>query len=116
MTVYVVAQLIIHEPDRYQRYVRRFHNTLAPFAGTLLAADEHPEVIEGEWDRDKIVLIAFADHDECRRWMTSPQYQAIAADRIAATTSTVLVVDGISPQSATESTPTREASRPRHPW
>lgn len=107
MTVYVVAQLTIHHPDRYQRYVRRFHDTLAPFDGTLLAADDHPEVIEGEWDRDKIVLIAFAGHDECQRWMTSPQYQAIATDRIAATTSTVLVVNGFSPQSPTESTAAR---------
>lgn len=97
MTVYVVAQLTIHDPDRYQRYVRRFHDTLRPFDGALLAADDHPEVIEGEWDRDKIVLISFSDHAECQRWMTSPEYQAIAGDRIAATTSTVLRVNGVSP-------------------
>ena len=28
-------------------------------SGTLLAADEAPQVVEGQWDRDKVVLMAF---------------------------------------------------------
>ena len=31
------------------------------FSGRLLSADEHPAVIEGKWDRDKVVLMSFPD-------------------------------------------------------
>jgi uncharacterized protein (DUF1330 family) len=27
----------------------------------LLSADEHPLALEGEWDRDKLVLMSFPD-------------------------------------------------------
>ena len=31
------------------------------FSGRLLSADEHPLVLEAEWDRDKLVLMSFPD-------------------------------------------------------
>jgi uncharacterized protein (DUF1330 family) len=31
------------------------------FSGRLLSADEHPRVLEGKWDRDKVVLMSFPD-------------------------------------------------------
>ena len=41
---------------RYQRYAAAFLPILARYGGRLLAADEHPEVTEGQWDDDKVVL------------------------------------------------------------
>jgi uncharacterized protein (DUF1330 family) len=31
------------------------------YSGTLLAADEAPQVVEGQRDRDKVVLMALTD-------------------------------------------------------
>jgi uncharacterized protein (DUF1330 family) len=31
------------------------------FSGRLLSADETPAVLEGVWDRDKLVLMSFPD-------------------------------------------------------
>jgi uncharacterized protein (DUF1330 family) len=70
--------------------------TLKPFQGRLLAADEHPQVTEGEWKRDKIILIAFPDAAQAKAWGASEAYQAIATDRVAATDGVVLMVHGIS--------------------
>ena len=36
---------------------------LIKHGGRLLAADEHPEVTEGQWDGDKVVLMAFPDRE-----------------------------------------------------
>lgn len=99
MTVYALALLTIHDRPRYDRYVARFADSLDDFDGQLLAADEHPAVIEGPWDADKVVLIRFPDQHEFERWATSPTYQTISEDRIAATTSTVLLINGIPPRS-----------------
>ena len=90
MTTYVLAQLSIHDPERYGRYVRAFADALAPFAGRLLVADDRPQVLEGEWPYDKVVLIEFADRDEAERWAGSDAYRSISVDRRAATTATVL--------------------------
>ncbi|MCG8591170.1 MAG: DUF1330 domain-containing protein [Proteobacteria bacterium] len=97
MTTYVLAQLTIHDRPRYDRYAAQFMDVLAPFEGRVLAADEAPDVVEGDWPHQKVVLIEFADRDEAVRWASSPEYRKIAVDREAATVATVMMVSGLQP-------------------
>jgi uncharacterized protein (DUF1330 family) len=96
--VYVIAQLTIHDRARYDRYVAGFMAVLRRFGGRLLASDEAPEVVEGSWDGDKIVLLSFADRAAYEAWASSPEYQSIAEDRIAASAGPILVVRGFDPR------------------
>jgi uncharacterized protein (DUF1330 family) len=98
MAVYALAQLTIRDRDTYNRYTARFLDVLAAFGGRLLAADGSPRVVEGGWDREKVVLIEFPDAVTFEAWATSPEYVAIAADRLASTTGNVLLVRGSSPR------------------
>lgn len=95
MTVYAIAQLTIHDRERYQRYVAAFMPILTRYGGRLLAADEHPEVTEGQWDGDKVVLMAFPDRETFAAWLRSPEYQEIAKDRFAAAETTAILVRGL---------------------
>jgi len=93
--VYVIAQLTIHDRARYGRYVAGFMAVLQQFGGRLLAADESPQVVEGTWDRHKVVLLSFVDRAAYEAWASSAAYQAIAKDRIAASEGPILLVQGI---------------------
>ncbi len=95
MTVYAIAQLAIHGRERYQRYVAAFMPILSKYGGRLLAADEHPEVTEGQWDGDKVVLMAFPDREAFTAWVTSPEYREISKDRLAAAETTGILVRGL---------------------
>lgn len=95
MSAYVVAQISIHDRDRYGRYVAGFMPTLAAYGGRLLVADETAQVMEGDWPRDKLIVLEFPDGDTARAWAASPAYQAIAVDRLAATDGVVLLADGV---------------------
>jgi uncharacterized protein (DUF1330 family) len=97
MTTYVLAQLTIHDRARYDRYAAQFMGVLSKFEGRLLASDESPALLEGEWAHQKIVLIEFRDLDEAQRWAASPEYRAIAVDREGSTTATILTVAGLQP-------------------
>ena len=59
MTVYVIVQLKMPDRAAYDRYQARFFDVFRKFSGRLLSADEHPALIEGKWDRDKLVLCHF---------------------------------------------------------
>ena len=61
MTVYVIVQLKMTDRAVYDRYQARFFDVFRKFSGRLLSADEHPRVLEGKWDRDKVVLMSFPD-------------------------------------------------------
>lgn len=45
MTIYALAQLRIHDAERYGRYMSRFMPVLEKYNGKLLAADETPRVL-----------------------------------------------------------------------
>jgi uncharacterized protein (DUF1330 family) len=95
VTVYAIAQLSIHDRVRYDRYVAAFMPVLMKYGGRLLAADERPEIVEGHWTGDKVILIAFPDRDTFRMWATSAEYRDISKDRLAATEGVVLLVRGL---------------------
>ena len=95
MTVYVIAQLWIHDRERYDRYVAGFMPVLIRYGGRLLAADETTETLEGAWTADKVVVIAFPGRAAADRWRTSAAYREISKDRQAATEGQVLLVHGI---------------------
>ena len=67
------------------------------FRGRLLSADEHPAVIEGEWNRDKLVLMSFPDVAAFRAWADSPDYLEISRDRKAGAEAIVLLAQGFTP-------------------
>ena len=61
MSVYVIAQLKFTRRESYDRYQSRFMGVFKKFKGKLLVADAHPVVLEGEWPRDKVVIMEFPD-------------------------------------------------------
>ena len=59
---------------------RGIHAYPIKHGGRLLAADEHPEVTEGQRDGDKVVLRAFPARETFTTRVTSPEYQEISKD------------------------------------
>lgn len=95
MTVYAIAQLRFTDRAAYDRYQVRFMDVFGRYQGTLLAADESPQLIEGQWDRDKVVLMSFPDEAAFRLWSESPDYQEISKDRRAGADTVVLLAKGL---------------------
>ncbi|MFH1344476.1 MAG: DUF1330 domain-containing protein [Pseudomonadota bacterium] len=95
MTVYVIAQVKFTREEYYRRYQARFADVFKPFAGRLLVADERPKVLDGEWTRDKVVVMEFSDEPEAMRFLDSPAYQEISRDRIAGAEVLSLLVRGL---------------------
>ena len=92
MSVYVIAQISITDRAAYNRYQARFLDVFRQFRGQLLAADETPEIIEGEWTREKVVLMKFPDKEAFEEWAYSPAYREIAKDRKAGSEGVFLLV------------------------
>lgn len=95
MTVYAIAQLTFVDRTAYDRYQSEFLRVFAQFRGTLLAADEHPSVVEGETQVDKVVLMSFPDRAAFTEWAESSDYRRISADRRAGADTLVLLVQGL---------------------
>ena len=95
MTVYAIAQLRIHDQAPYERYAAGFMPVLRQYGGRLVVADGAPEVAEGEWTGDRVVIFAFDDRDAFHTWVNSPEYQTIVQDRWDAAETSILLVRGV---------------------
>jgi len=95
VTVFAIAQLRFIDRAAYDRYQAGFMDVFRRYRGTLLVADESPEVVEGHWDRDKVVLMSFPDESAFRSWSESPEYQEISKDRRAGADTVVVLAKGL---------------------
>jgi len=98
MTVYLIVQLKMTDRAAYDRYQARFFDVFKKFSGRLLSADEKPTVLEGNWDRDKLVLMSFPDEAALQAWAESPEYLEISKDRKAGAEAIVVLAKGFTPQ------------------
>ena len=97
MSVYVIVQLKMTDRAAYDRYQARFLDVFRKFSGRLLSADESPVVLEGAWDRDKLVPMSFPDEAAFQAWADSPEYLEISKDRKAGAQGVVLLAKGFAP-------------------
>ena len=93
--VYAIAMFSITDRAAYGRYQAQFMGVLNRHKGSLLAADEHPAVVEGDWERDKVVVLSFPSETDFREFADSTEYQEISKDRRAGTKGFVVLVRGI---------------------
>jgi uncharacterized protein (DUF1330 family) len=75
-------------------YLERIDATLAPFGGRFLIHGARPEVLEGDW-RGDLIVIEFPDLDHARTWYRSPAYQAIAPLRADNADGEIVLLDGV---------------------
>jgi len=81
MTVYFVGQIEIKNREVYDRYTDAFMDVFEKFKGTMLAADFDAQMLGGEWDKDRLVIMSFPEKADLMAWITSPEYQKISIDR-----------------------------------
>lgn len=92
MAYYFSARIKIHNPAEYDRYLENFDEIFSRYKGKILAVDESPTILEGDWDYTKSVLIMFVTREDFEDWYFSRDYQQIIKYRLnAAKCDTVLI-------------------------
>ncbi|UCG88347.1 MAG: DUF1330 domain-containing protein [Gemmatimonadota bacterium] len=94
MSAYFVALINIHDPTRYERYLAGFDEVFEKHEGQVVAVEDDPRVLEGEWPAGRTVLIRFPNEQALRRWYDSPEYQLLARHRREASVASVAIVAG----------------------
>ena len=104
MAAYVVAQMHVHDLEKYLVYASKVGATIGNHGGKIVAASE-ADVREGTPPFTRIVIGEFPDLETARGWYESEEYKAILPLRLEATTGTLLFVEGIAMPPTPESKP-----------
>ncbi len=94
MSVYAVARITINDRERYAQYEQGFLEIFAQHSGEIVAVSDDAEMIEGEKDFTRLVIIRFPDREALGAWYDSPEYQQLVQHRFAASDGQIAVVPG----------------------
>jgi uncharacterized protein (DUF1330 family) len=97
MTCYIVGRIAVHDRERYGQYEAGFMPILQKHGGRLLAVNDAPEVLEGQADGRRLVILAFETREAALAWGASPEYREIAQHRHAASEAFIQITEGWPP-------------------
>ena len=97
MPVYVIAE--VRNPTdqaKLDEYRRGNTEVVQRHGGRFLVRGGDVEVIEGEWDAQRIVVMEFPDEAAARAWYDDPDYERLRALRQSASNTDLILVEGVS--------------------
>ena len=93
---YVIVQVSdIHDPECYATYRPLAAETVAAHGGTFLVRGGTAERFEGAGDCGRNVVLEFASLAAAKAWYNSPEYQEALKVRLAASTGSLIIVEGV---------------------
>ncbi len=95
MAAYFIVNLDIRDPERFETYRQRVAPLVEEHGGRYLVRGGAHEVIEGDWNPERIVVVEFPSVERAHEWYRSAEYQELAAMRMRAAPSQVVLVEGV---------------------
>ena len=95
MPAYYIASHIIKDAELFERYRLAAAKTIADFGGRYISKAGSHQVLFGNWQPERVVIIEFDDMQAFHRWYESSDYQALIELRKSAAIDSMIVVDGI---------------------
>jgi uncharacterized protein (DUF1330 family) len=94
MPAYIIADIQVTDPAAYEQYRPLAAASVARFGGRFIVRGGKVDLLEGEPQPERIVVIEFADAEAARRWYRSDEYQSALKIRQAASRGRVILVEG----------------------
>jgi uncharacterized protein (DUF1330 family) len=95
MPAYVIVQVDVKDPVRYEEYRTMVPASLAKFGGRFLVRGGKTHTLEGNWAPKRFVMVEFPSVEQAQAWWASPEYAAAKALRQATADSMMIVAEGI---------------------
>ena len=92
---YVIAQLKVTNPENYKEYVSQVSAVVKKFGGEYLVRNGEYQVVEGEDNFPRIVIIKFPTYEKALEWYNSDEYKPIKEIRLANSEGSNIVIRGI---------------------
>jgi uncharacterized protein (DUF1330 family) len=83
--VYIIANLVVEDADRYREYEKRFFPVLKKHGGSFLTFDDATITLEGDAPPGRLVIFSFPSENAAREWYADAEYQKISEHRRAGT-------------------------------
>ena len=95
MSAYIVVQVNVNDPDRYENYKSMVPPTLEAYGGQFLVRGGAVENMEGSWAPGRFVVIEFPSTEKAKSWWASTEYSPAKELRQATAETEMILVEGV---------------------
>ena len=86
LPVYMLANLVVEDADRYRQYEKGFFPILKKHGGSFVTYDDAPVTLEGSAPPEgRLIIFRFPSESAAQGWFDDPDYQALSEHRRAGT-------------------------------
>ena len=95
MSAYVIVETDVTDAEQYEKYKAASPGAIAAGGGRFLARGGELDVLEGDWQPARLVVLEFEDLAAARAWYESEVYQQAKELRDGAARLRMVAVQGV---------------------
>ncbi len=95
MPAYVVVDIEVQDPVRYDDYKKLAPPAVAAYGGKYIARGGKTETLEGNWAPKRLVILEFPTLEQAKKWLNSPEYRAARELRHQTAKTQMVVIEGV---------------------
>ncbi len=95
MAAYLIVDVEVTDPVGYEEYRRGVPATLESYGGRFVVRGGPFEVLEGDWQPKRVVVLEFQSVERAKAWYNSAEYQQILPLRERHARSSMVLVEGV---------------------
>jgi len=94
-SAYIIANVRVTDPVQYEDYKKFSTIAMQAHGADVLVRGGTVEVLEGDWQPDRLVILKFASVEQARRFYDSEEYRRARRAREQAAVMRMVVVEGL---------------------
>jgi uncharacterized protein (DUF1330 family) len=94
-SAYIIANVTVTDPQQYEEYKKWSSAAMQAHGAEVCVRGGKVEVIEGDWQPDRLVLLKFPSVEAARTFDASPEYGKARAARQGAAIMRMVLVEGV---------------------
>jgi uncharacterized protein (DUF1330 family) len=95
MSAFVIVEIDVHNPVGYEEYKKRASATVEAHGGKYIVRGGQTEVLEGDWQPKRIVVLEFPSMDRAKEWLNCEEYREPRKMRHATARTNMILVEGV---------------------
>jgi uncharacterized protein (DUF1330 family) len=95
MPAYIIVDVDVTNPTRYEDYKKLTPASLIPFDGKFIVRGGTTQTLEGDWMPGRIVVLEFPSAEKAKAWWSSEGYAPAKAIRQSASNTRMILVEGV---------------------
>ncbi len=94
-SAYILANVRVTDPQQYEQYKKLSTLAMQAHGAEVCVRGGAVQVLEGDWQPDRVVLLKFPSMEQARAFYASPEYRAAIHARQGAAVMRMVAIEGV---------------------